>query len=678
MYEILMDGRHLWYPGDKECVVFSPTLTESLNDAGYLEFKIPPDNPLYSRILERISMIQVLKDGSEVFYGMVKETSVNFRREKNVYAVGILSFLADSIQPQKKFQDVTPYAFINELVQKHNEQVEERKRFEVGAVTVRDSNDSIYRYTNYEDTLTALREKICDKLGGYIRVRRTNGRNILDVVTLEDYGKTCGQAIEFGENLLDYAESTSTDEIATAVLPRGHQLDESPVEGLPAYLTIESVNDGKDYVCNEDAVKKFGWIKRVVDFSDVTLPENLIKKAREWLTDKQFASLTLELNAIDMSVLDRDIQSFELGDYIHAIASPFGMDSWFPVQQKTTCLSDASQNTIVLSNTVRKSYTQQLASTEKGIAQRLPQKGEILQAAKNNASALIKQATNGYIALKMDDKGNPCELLIMDSKNIDEARKVWRWNLNGFGYSSTGYNGEYGLAMTMDGAIVADFITAGTMCADRIKGGTLQLGGMENTSGVAHICDESGNVLVTLDKGGITLAPTVKIAWANLDEADDKVTQLAEDTIKTTNVVAENLRVKTANIEGELSADKITSGTLQGVAIISKDADETHSIKVSIGEIKGFQEEKEVGSLDFSDGTREDGVLRPSMRWRAQQAMSIKTPRFYVSENPSQSADVTRCRSTDITVVTGVSGGGDKITCTTKTLRFINGILVTA
>ena len=51
MYEILMDGRHLWYPGDKECVVFSPTLTESLNDAGYLEFKIPPDNPLYLSLI---------------------------------------------------------------------------------------------------------------------------------------------------------------------------------------------------------------------------------------------------------------------------------------------------------------------------------------------------------------------------------------------------------------------------------------------------------------------------------------------------------------------------------------------------------------------------------------------------------------------------------------------------
>lgn len=672
MYEILMDGKELWYPGDKECMVFSPSLTETLNDSGYMEFKVPPWNPLYDQIFERISVVQVLKDDKEIFYGMVRETSVNFRKEKYVYAVGMLSFLADSIQPQKKFQDITPYAFISELVQRHNEQVEERKRFEVGVVTVRDPNDSIYRYTNYEDTLTALREKICDKLGGYLRIRRIDGRNILDVVTLKDFGKTCGQAIEFGENLLDYAESTSTDEIATAVLPRGHQLDESPIEGLTAYLTIESVNDGKDYICNEDAVKKFGWIKRVVDFSDVTLPENLMKKAREWLTDKQFASLTLNLNAVDMSVLDRDIQSFELGDYIHAIASPFGMDSWFPVQQKTTCLSDASCNTIVLSNTVQKSYTQQLASTEKGIAQRLPQKGEILQTAKNNASALIKQATNGYITLKMDDKGNPCELLIMDSPNIDEAQKVWRWNLNGFGYSNTGYNGEYGLAMTMDGAIVADFITAGTMYADRIKGGILRLGGVENTSGVAHICDESGNVLVTLDKNGITLASSVKIAWENLSGADEKVTRLAEDTIQTTNVVAKNLHVKTANIDGELSADKITSGTLQGVTVISEIDD--YKVKLVDGEVKGYYKSTEVGTLDFSESTTVDGTNSyRAMRLRAHQSMTIKTPRLFTAETGSSEADVTKCTSTEITVLTGVAGNN----FTTKTLKFINGLCVT-
>ncbi len=627
MYEILMDGKQLWYPGDRECVAFAPTLTESLNDSGYLEFKVPPCNPLYEQILERISMIQVLKDDIEIFYGVVKETSVNFRREKRVYAVGMLSFLADSIQPQDKFQDITPREFIAKVIERHNEQVEERKRFEIGTVTVHDPNNSIYRYTNYEDSLTALREKICDKLDGCLKARRVNGRNILDVMTLKDYGKTCGQTIEFGENLLDYAESVTTDEIATAVLPRGHQLDESPIEGLTAYLTIESVNSGKDYVYNEEAVKRFGWIKRVVDFEDVTLPENLIKKAREWLTDKQFATLTLNLNAVDLSMIDRDIESFELGDYIHAVAEPYGMDSWFPVQQKTTCLSDASQNMIVLSNTMQKSFTQQQADIEKGIVKKVPQKGEILQAAKNNASALIKQATNGYIVLNMDDDGNPYELLIMDAKDIKEARRVWRWNLNGFGYSNTGYEGEYGLAMTMDGAIVADYITAGTMYADRIKGGTLTLGGADNQSGVLTIINSKGKEVGKWDKDGIVIK------------------------------------------YGTVTADAIKGGTLQGIKIISRDT-EGNSLILDEGELKGYQNNEEVGSLDFSEGTRSGGILRPAMRLRAQQTMSFKTPMLFVAENPSQDADVTKCMSGTVTVMTSAN--------TTKQLRFINGLMVTA
>lgn len=104
MYEILLDGKELWYPGDRECVVISPTMTEILNDSGYVEFRVPPGNPLYDQIFVLRSMVQVLKDDEEKFYGVVKEISVNFRKEKRVYAVGILSFLADSIQPQRGFR----------------------------------------------------------------------------------------------------------------------------------------------------------------------------------------------------------------------------------------------------------------------------------------------------------------------------------------------------------------------------------------------------------------------------------------------------------------------------------------------------------------------------------------------------------------------------------------------
>ena len=588
MYEILMDGKELWYPGDKECVVLSPSLTQALNDSGYIELKIPPVNPLYNHVFECVSMIQVLKDDREIFYGVVKEISVNFRKEKRVYAVGILSFLADSIQPQKKFQDITPYNFISELIQRHNEQVEERKQFEIGVVTVHDANDSLYRFTNYEDTLTALREKICDRLDGYLRVRRIGSRNILDVVTLGDYGKNCAQAIEFGENLLDYAESTTTDEIATAVLPRGHQLEESPIEGLTAYLTIEAVNDGKDYIYNEDAVKRFGWIKRVVDFEDITLPENLIKKAREWLTDKQFAGLTLNLNAVDLSMMDSDIQSFEVGDYVHARAEPYGMNAWFPVREKTICLSDISRNTIVLSSTSRKSYTQQQAVLEKNVAQKMLQKSDVLQAAKENASKLIQMATNGYIVLKMDSNGNPCEFLIMDSKDINEAQRVWRWNLNGFGYSKNGYNGEYGLAITMDGAIVADFITAGTMLADRIRGGNLEAGG--ECDGVISVLDAEGNIVATMTKDGVDVKKgSIRGAGVTIGGTDDAAGTL-------TVLDAEGNIVATMTKDGV----DVKKGSISGASITSENG--TQWVKISAGSIMVGHESTVTGKINFVKG----------------------------------------------------------------------------
>nr|DAH70981.1 MAG TPA: tail protein [Caudoviricetes sp.] len=49
----------------------------------------------------------------------------------------------------------------------------------------------------------------------------------------------------------------------------------------------------------------------------------------------------------------------------------------------------------------------------------------------------------------------------------------------------------------------ADFIVAGTMLADRIKGGALVLGGKENGNGVARVVDGSGKEIVRLDKDGV-------------------------------------------------------------------------------------------------------------------------------------------------------------------------------
>lgn len=505
IYEVLLDGKTLYYSGDSECVILNAKLEQTLNDSGTFEFSVPATNPLHDAIENRRSMVQILKDGVEIFYGEVQEIKNDKAMTKEVYAVGELAFLYDSIQPQGKYQNQKPLQFFTTLLNNHNAQVEEKKRFKVGVVTVTDPNDSIYRFTNYEDTLTCLREKLCESLGGYLRIRKVDGVRYLDLVKLQDYGTTCEQPIEFGENLLDYACDTSGVDIVTAIIPLGARLDESPIEGLDAYTDIKSVNGGKDYVYLPEAVSRFGWIKKVVHWDDVTEPANLKKKAEKYLVENQYELLTLEVNAVDLSMLDSSIDAFNLGDSVNALAQPYGMDAWFPVQKMTTFLQEPEKNELVLSNTLKKSYTQQMTSLTNQLDEKIPQQSSILQAAKNNASELIKTATNGYIVLNMDEDGNPKELLIMDTKDIDTAKKVWRWNINGLGYSHTGYNGEYGLAMTMDGKIVADFILAGTMYADRIKGGTLTLGGHDNDNGVMEVRDASGKVCARINVSGINV-----------------------------------------------------------------------------------------------------------------------------------------------------------------------------
>lgn len=560
IYEVLLDGKTLYYSGDSECVILNAKLEQSLNDSGTFEFDVPATNPLHDSIENRRSMVQILKDDVEIFCGEVRESEDDDVMTKSVYAVGELAFLYDSIQPQGKYQNQTPLQFFTTLINNHNAQVEEKKLFKVGVVTVTDPNDSIYRFTNYEDTLTCLREKLCESLGGYLRIRKVDGVRYLDLVKLQDYGTTCEQPIEFGENLLDYACNTSGVDIVTAIIPLGARLDESPIEGLDAYTDIKSVNGGKDYVYLPEAVSRFGWIKKVVHWDDVTEPANLKKKAEKYLAENQYELLTLEVNAVDLSMLDSSIDAFNLGDSVNALAEPYGMDAWFPVQKMTTFLQEPEKNELVLSNTLKKSYTQQMTSLTNGLDEKIPQPSSILQAAKNNASELIKTATNGYIVLNMDEDGNPKELLIMDTKDIDTAQKVWRWNINGLGYSHTGYNGEYGLAMTMDGAIVADYVTAGTMFADRIKGGTLKLGGFDNVNGVLVMLDEHGKEVGRWDKDGITLPPGTKITWNDISEkpddfayvgdipSDSYITEITKNTVETESLTANNLNIRGGTI----------------------------------------------------------------------------------------------------------------------------------
>lgn len=472
MYQILIDGQDLYYPRDEEYIASDPIVKLQLNDSGTLDIGIPIGNPEYNNIRNRISMIQVLKNGKELFYGEVRESEKDFYGIKQVYAVGELAFLYDSIQPQAVYHDMTSRQLLETWLNIHNSQVEDKKKFYVGIVTVHDSNDSLYRFTNQETTLDAIREKLCDKLNGYLRIRKTDGKRYLDLVTLAEYGKICEQPIEFGDNLLDYAENISASELYTCVIPKGARLEESPIEGLEAYVDITSVNDGKDYVYSPEAVSIYGWNRCVVSWDDVTRPDNLKKKAEDWLKDAQYEAMVLNLTAADLSLLDASMESFELGDSIHVYSKPHGMDRAFPVQSIEFHLQDPSQDRLQLGTTIQLSYTNQNKGSYQEVQQELDnvrQTTTWMQSAIDNATAMITGSKGGYKVSEFDENGRWLRDLYMNAPNKEDADLVMQINMNGIGFSRTGFEGPYLNAWTIDGVFLGEFIKAGSVSAEKLS-----------------------------------------------------------------------------------------------------------------------------------------------------------------------------------------------------------------
>lgn len=512
MYKVLCDGYELLNLNTEELVLNSPVLHLKDNESGSLTFSISPHHPYISKIHELSSEVVVECDGEEIWSGRVIDAPEEMWKQKNVRCEGELSYLVDTTQPMAEYHGVTVRGFLESLLNIHNSKAGADKQFQIGIVTVQGHNDSILRYTNRETTLECIKDKLVDRFGGHLRIRKENGVRYLDY--LQDSPRTSQQVIQFGENLLDYAKNFDVTDLTTVVIPLGAELETTDIEALRAYTTIESVNGGKDYIKSNSAVSSYGWIEKVVHFDDITVPANLLTKGQQYLADAQYASMILEVSAVDLHNVDVTYDTIRLLDTIRVVSSPHGMDRNFPVSEMTINLTNASKNKLVLGTKVKTSMTGVTKSANTDLINRIqsiPPVSSILESAKDNASQLIRNALNGHVVITDDAS----ELLIMDTDDIQTATKVWRFNLNGLGYSSTGYNGTFGLALTMDGKIVADYITAGTLNADVIKAGILSDRAGKNFWNLVTgslVTEDATMKNVVIDNGVITTRGTGSIS----------------------------------------------------------------------------------------------------------------------------------------------------------------------
>ena len=357
MYQVYCDGQLLHDPRLQDYQLLSPSLSLELNKTGTFTFTMYPDHPGYGVISKLKSIITVEKDGAVLFRGRPLSSKEGFYKQLDYTCEGELAFLLDSrVRPFEMAGGVSE--LFSYLIQQHNEQVEEAKQFKAGQVTVTDPNDYINRSNvTYETTWDILNTRLLDTLGGYLWVRHEPDGVYLDY--LADFPYTSGQRIVFGENLLDYAQTRSGDEIITALLPLGAKLTDSEGKTTEERLTIASVNDGKDYVYDQAAVEQYGWIFTTQNWDDVTQAGNLKQKGLDALREKIKTVDTIEMTAADLSQMDKSFDDFRIGQYVFVDSPPHGMDGEkFLVTKMTLNLSDPSQNKLIFGR-VKSSFTEE-------------------------------------------------------------------------------------------------------------------------------------------------------------------------------------------------------------------------------------------------------------------------------------------------------------------------------
>lgn len=464
MYTVYCDEKPIYDLRNEELVLGSPKLTLEESNTGSFQFTIFPTHPYYDDVIDLVSNIVVKQDDEEIFSGIPTEHTEDFYKRRTFYCTGELSYLKNTTQPMAEYHDMTVRGFLEALLNVHNSKVNDKRKFYVGAVTVKDNNDSLYRYTNYETTLECINEKLIKKLGGHIKIRKENGKRYIDYI--EDYAKVSNQIIQFGENLMDFTKDYDTSDICTVLIPLGARQDESPIDALDAYLDITSVNDGKNYIVNQEAVNKYGWIEKVVKWDDVNVPSILKSKGEKYLKEVQYEPQTLEIKAIDLHNLDVNTDAIRVLDSVRVVSKPHNLDKFFLVTKRTIPLNKPSDEVFTFGAKVRESLTDTTRKENTDVKNKLnaiPNKSEILDEARKNATQIIHDATHGHVVTTANEQ------LIMDTDDVKTAKNLWRWNLGGLAHSSNGYDGAYDTAITMDGQIIGERIVANSIDASKLS-----------------------------------------------------------------------------------------------------------------------------------------------------------------------------------------------------------------
>ena len=341
-------------------------------------------------------------------------------------------------------------------------------------------------------------------------------------------------------------------------------------------LSIASVNSGLPYV--DDHTYSDRIVCAYWKDERYTVAENLKAAAQERLAELAVPSRSFECDVVDLAKTnpekysELDFVMFSVVSLIDQTRSGQKIDH---IVVERWIYPNAPQNNKVILSTVapriQSQVTQIINSMNDINSIYQQQQTSKQQSAIENATDKITGAKGGNMRAIYDSDGNWTELVIMDTEDILTASKLWRFNIGGLGYSPNGYNGPYTTAITMDGAIVADFITTGTLDASKIT--------------VTNL-DASAITTGTLDASNITVtnlnAASITAGYLNVDRIQSASltgTKIAQKTI--TGGSSGNIALSTiiGGSSGNIGGSTITTtNTVSGINTSLGYADFSNSV----------------------------------------------------------------------------------------------------
>lgn len=331
----------------------SGQIVDAVNSISSFSFVIYPNNIGYDALLPYTTQVRVYNSRKKknVFVGRVLQVTPSMDSKglvsKSVVCEDRLGYLHDSIQP---YAETRHYAgddartgleeFIDTLLERHNATVETYKHIHRGIVTVSpfESSDGVTKGLNWESTWECLAKKLLDSFGGYLVLRESDGTLYLDY--LAEAGTTRATKIELARNMVSGTKEIDPSGIVTCLVPLGAKLktvDEAGTETESEQrLTIESVNDGKNYIVSSDYQERYGVRYKTVIFDDVTTATALLRKGNEYLSENNGLSISHNITALELSGIGLDIDDFVVYDRYPVWNPMIGVDDVLQIIKKTT------------------------------------------------------------------------------------------------------------------------------------------------------------------------------------------------------------------------------------------------------------------------------------------------------------------------------------------------------